>query len=271
VVFSLAEGVEPVPETRPSRITSSDVPATGFFSLRHRPQVPLLAAIPAGRERRDGGLLQSRHTHAGAYAAVVLAGGYEETGNRGRFRVHAGDVLFHDAFDAHLNRFDPHGATILNLALTGTANGLRAGRVSDADAIVRTAERDPQVAVHVLEAQLREIHPVVDDWPDLLATEIVRDPSCRLDRWADAHDIVPETLSRGFARVYGTTPATFRAEARARRAFRQIVNTGTSLVEISSVVGFADQAHMTRAVRILTGATPTYWRSTSNSFKTLPA
>jgi AraC-like DNA-binding protein len=216
-------------------------------------------------------LLQSRHTHAGAYAAVVLAGGYEETGNWGRFRVNAGDVLFHDAFDAHLNRFEARGATILNLALTGHASGFRAGRVYDADAVARTAERDPQVAVYILTAQLREIRPVVHDWADLLATEIVRDPNCRLDRWADAHGIAAETVSRGFARAYGITPATFRAEIRARRALKQIVHSMTSLVEIASVLGFADQAHMTRAVRVLTGATPSHWRSRSSSFKTQPA
>jgi AraC-like DNA-binding protein len=239
--------------------------------LRHPSQGPLLVSVPARHERRDGGLLQSRHTHAGAYAAVVLAGGYEETGNWGRFRVHAGDVLFHDAFDAHLNRFQARGATILNLALTGHASGFRAGRVYDADAVARAAESDPELAVHVLAAQLREMRPVVDDWADLLATDIVRHPNCRLDRWAEAHGIAPETISRGFGRAYGITPASFRAEIRARRAFRQIVHTMTSLVEIASLLGFADQAHMTRAVRALTGATPSHWRSRSNWFKTLPA
>ena len=239
--------------------------------MRQRSRVPLLVSVPARHERRDGGLLQSRHTHAGAYAAVVLAGGYEETGNWGRFRVHAGDVLFHDAFDAHLNRFEARGATILNLALTGDASGFRAARVYDADAVARTAERDPQVAVYVLTAQLREMRPVIDDWADLLATEIVRDPNCRLDRWAEAHGIAPETISRGFARAYGIAPATFRAEIRARRALKQIVHSMTSLVEIASVLGFADQAHMTRAVRVLTGATPSHWRSRSSSFKTQPA
>jgi len=238
--------------------------------LRDRTQGPLLVAVPAHRERRDGGLLQCRHTHAGAYAAVVLAGGYEETGNWGRFRVQAGDVLFHDAFDSHLNRFEPRGATILNLALTGQVHGLRAGRVFDADAVARTAERDPLVAVSVLQEQLSEVRPVLDDWADLLANEIVRDPSCRLDRWADTYGITPETVSRGFTRIYGISPATFRAEIRARKAFRQIVQTAESMVEIASVIGFSDQAHMTRAVRALTGATPTHWRLRSNSFKTLP-
>jgi transcriptional regulator GlxA family with amidase domain len=180
-------------------------------------------------------------------------------------------VLFHDAFDAHLNRFAARGATILNLALNGPVNGVRAGRVHDADAVARAAERDPQEAVYVLMTQMGEKRPVIDDWADLLADEILRDPNCRLDRWAEAHRIAPETLSRGFARAYGISPAAFRAEIRARRAFRHIVHSMTSLVEIASALEFADQAHMTRAVRALTGATPSHWRSTSNSFKTLPA
>ena len=79
-----------------------------------------------------------------------------------------------------------------------------------------------------------------------------------------------QTVSRGFTRIYGISPATFRAEIRARKAFRQIVQTAESMVEIASVIGFSDQAHMTRAVRALTGATPTHWRLRSNSFKTLP-
>jgi hypothetical protein len=35
----------------------------------------------------------------------------------------------------------------------------------------------------------------------------------------------------------------------------------------NAAAGFADQAHMSRAIRVLTGATPGNWRR-SNSFKT---
>jgi transcriptional regulator GlxA family with amidase domain len=59
------------------------------------------------------------------------------------------------------------------------------------------------------------------------------------------------------------TAARFRVEARARRALREIMCTETPLVDIATAEGFADHAHMTRAVRALTGATPTHWRSKS--------
>jgi AraC-like DNA-binding protein len=231
--------------------------------------MPSFAAVRPGRELRVGRAFLPRHVHAAAYAAVVLAGSYEECGNHGRFRVRAGDVLLHEAFDAHLDRISPQGATILNLELPIVPMAFAAGRVSDVDAIARAAERDSLAAVAMLLAQLRTISPLVEDWPDVLAKEIVRDQSCRLDRWSQGHGLAPETISRGFGRVFGTTAASFRAEARARRAFEQIVRTNAPLVDIAANSGFADQAHMTRAVRALTGAPANSWRSRSISFKSI--
>src|ERR1700677_569690 len=56
-----------------------------------------------------------RHVHFEPYVALVLSGGYEEAGDNGRFKVSAGNVVFHDSFEAHLNRFYAQGATVLNL------------------------------------------------------------------------------------------------------------------------------------------------------------
>jgi AraC-like DNA-binding protein len=225
--------------------------------------MPSIAAVRPGREHRDGNSFLSRHCHDAAYAAVVLAGAYEECGNRGRFRVGAGDVLLHNAFDAHLDRFAPQGATILNLALPEIPVAFAAGRVSDADAIARIAECDSLAAVHILFTQIRGMSPATDDWPDVLAREIASDQNCRLDQWSQAHGIVPETVSRGFNDVFGTTAAGFRAEERARRAFKKIVGSRTPLADIAVLTGFSDQAHMTRGIRALTGAPPTSWRSKS--------
>ncbi|MGA3156351.1 MAG: AraC family transcriptional regulator [Steroidobacteraceae bacterium] len=182
--------------------------------------------------------------------------------------MRAGDVLLHEPFDAHANRFDTRGAIIVNLALALPGISYRAGRVEDVDAIARAAEQTPEAAAQVLQTQLSEIAPLVDDWPDLLAEDLLRDPDRRLDQWADLHGIAPETVSRGFGRIYGTSAARFRAEIRVRRALREITGTRAPLVEIAMQSGHSDQAHMTRAIRALTGAPPSYWRSRSISFKT---
>ena len=103
------------------------------------------ASIAEGRERRAAGSAVPRHRHDQAYAAIVLRGGYEESGSSGRYRVGPGDVLFHDRFDAHLDRFGAAGAEIFNLALT-TRPVARAGRVRDADALVHLALTDARAA-----------------------------------------------------------------------------------------------------------------------------
>ena len=75
------------------------------------------------------------------------------------------------------------------------------------------------------------------------------------------------TLSRGFRTIFATSPAAFRAESRAQSALALMAAGGSSLAEIAAVAGFADQSHMTRAVRALTGQPPGDWLR-SNRFKT---
>jgi AraC-like DNA-binding protein len=210
----------------------------------------------------------ARHRHDRAYAALVLSGTYEECGSRGRFRVGPGDVLLHSAFDAHLDRFHNRGAQILNLVLaSAVAADFSVGRVADPDTIARVAERDPIEAGIRLRAQVCESDAAPQDWPDVLAADLLRDPGCRLELWARHHGLAAETISRGFGRLFGVTPASFRVEARARRALALITGSDLPLACIAAAAGFADQAHMSRAMRALTGSPPSGWRR-SNSFKT---
>lgn len=223
------------------------------------------AGIAEGRERWEAHYRIPRHRHDRAYVAVVLSGGYEECGSRGRFHVGPGDVLLHAPFDAHLNRFPRRGAHLLNLAIG--VPGFALGRVSDPDAIARAAERDPAEARASLRVQLKQAQPAAQDWPDLLARDLIADPGCRLDAWAERHGLAAETVSRGFSRVFGVAPATFRQEARAQRAFTLILSGKAPLAAVAATAGFADQAHMCRGVRALTGRPPSAWR-TSIPFKT---
>lgn len=211
-----------------------------------------------GRERCASGAL-ARHRHRFGYICVVLKGSFLEAGDAGRFRVSAGDVLVHRPFEAHLDHFAPAGAEVLNLPLPEELNG--AGRFSarDVDAVARIAERDvaqaARAAVTGWTAAAGEA-----DWPDLLARDLRQRRRLCLAGWAAAHGLAPETLSRGFRNAYGTTPARFRAELRARRAWERVSGSDRLLVDVALEEGFADQAHMTRAVSGLTGAPPTSWR-----------
>lgn len=210
-----------------------------------------------------------RHVHAEPYAALVLSGGYEEAGDYGRFKVDPGDVVLHDLFEAHLNRFSERGAIVLNLRLTrGRCYSAGIGSVSDPDWVARVAERSRTVAVDLLLSMLARRMPKVSDWPDELAVKLTQCPSLMLSEWGKENGLAPWTISRGFSQVFGVTPEAFRARVRAQRALKYIRGSQMPLSIIAAELGFADQAHMTRSVKQLTGVAPQAWRSAANEFKT---
>ncbi len=214
-----------------------------------------------------------RHIHDEAYAAVVLDGGYEEAGERGRWRVRAGDVLLHGRFSGHWNH-RPGKALVLNLPLAGAPDLPPMARIADPDLLARLAERDPVEAAEALLETLRPGEAGLADAPDQLAQVLSGDEAPAVEAWARDQGVSRETAFRWFRDAYGVGPARFRVEARARRAWRSIVEGETSLADIAAEAGFADQAHMSRDVKDLTGRSPGAWRAQvrlQHSFKTRAA
>ncbi|MEW5686757.1 MAG: AraC family transcriptional regulator [Pseudomonadota bacterium] len=207
----------------------------------------------------------ARHRHAEAYVAVVLSGAYEEAGDPGRRRVEAGDVVIHRPWEAHLNR-TPARAEVLNLPIE--AAGLAAfGRVDDLDRLVTIAQRDLTAARSMLLEAFRPRPPTLADWPDALAATLTADGPVSLAGQAERLGVSREYLSRGFRRMFGITPQRFAWETRCRAALQAVRATDEPLADLAAGHGFADQAHMTRAIRDFSGRTPGAWRR-SNPFKT---
>ena len=220
-----------------------------------------------GRERLAAGSVKRRHRHERGYVAVVLAGSYVEAGDEGRRRLGPGDALVHRDFDGHLDLIGRDGADVLNLPLPAFRSPLIGVRVADPDAVARIAEADPAFASALLDSAV-EIPALQDDWPDLLASALRGQSDVRIAAWAAAMRLAPATVSRGFRAVFGLSPARYRAEMRARRAFAELTAGDLPLAELALASGFADQAHLSRAIADLTGAPPSAWRRTSNPFKT---
>ncbi len=216
--------------------------------------------IPAAVEAIPALARLPRHRHAGAYVAVVVDGGYEESGDAGRFTLAPGDALTHRAYEAHRDTIGRCGTKVLNLPICAGIGPQAHWRVPDPDALVAAAARDlSEAAALFLEAAV----PAPDgdrDLPDLLARELGSLSALRLDRWAAAHRLRPETATRLFVKAYGVTPHRYRAEARARRAIEEIRTTMRPLSHIAADLGFSDQPHMTRAVKALSGRSPGRWR-----------
>src|SRR5207237_9424371 len=139
-----------------------------------------LRQVHRGLEALAPGAHVARHRHEGAYAAIVLAGGYEEAGDGGRWRVGAGDVLIHAGFAAHQDRVDARGCRLLNLPLSGRPPVDGGFAIADPDVIVRLAEADVSTASAALFAQPRRPVPAQTDWPDLLAARLDRLEPLRL-------------------------------------------------------------------------------------------
>jgi AraC-like DNA-binding protein len=205
-----------------------------------------------------------RHRHLRAYATVVLAGCFEESGYSGRIRATAGDVLIHAALDCHANQMVSAGLKLIRLDWLDTSGMGGLYHLDDVDELARTAEKDVTAATHLLKRALRErCLPSLgqkNDWPDRLLADLAKNVSTEIGVWAEVNGLARETVSRGFAAAYGIAPSIVRAELRARSAWLRITRGSDGLCRIAAETGFADQAHMTRWIHRMTGAPPAAWR-----------
>ena len=205
-----------------------------------------------------------RHRHLHAYATVVLAGCFEESGYNGRIRATAGDVLIHPALDCHGNQMVSAGVKLIRFDWPEDAGIGGLYHLDEVDEVAHTAERDLTEAIHLLNCALqrrgRRSPGQKDDWPDRLLNDLANDAATEIGEWAETHGLARESVSRGFTAAYGVPPSVLRAELRARSAWLRITRGSDSLCRIAAESGFADQAHMTRWVHRITGAPPAAWR-----------
>jgi AraC-like DNA-binding protein len=215
----------------------------------------------SARPTRLGTADIERHYHPLPYATFVLEGGYEEAGDQGRLKVTTGDLLLHPAFSAHRDLVGRSRTYVLDVPLPFDGRTWPAlARVADADLLIALASRDIRDARALIVDSLVAVALERDDPADRLADALTGEPSLAIGKWAEFNGYSREWLSRRFRRFYGVDSALYRSEARTRRAWAMIVGTGEPLAQIAADCGFADQAHMTRAVGHLTGRTPQSWR-----------
>jgi AraC family transcriptional regulator len=77
---------------------------------------------------------------------------------------------------------------------------------------------------------------------------------CALVERSEAH------FSRSFKGTFGYSPHAFVVRRRVELAAKHMLQTDMSLSDIALGCGFADQAHMCKQFRVVTGQTPAAWR-----------
>jgi AraC-like DNA-binding protein len=228
-------------------------------------------SIKPGIELMHSSFSLPRHRHLRPYATVVLNGTFDESGYTGRIRAAAGDVLIHPALDCHENVMVSAGVKLIRLEWSDRSGLGGFYHLDDVDMLARVAEKNPEDAAILLENLLRQKSSPspsqANDWPDQLASALADDRSLEIGTWAEENGLAAATVSRGFQATYGIAPATYRAELRARNAWLGVTRRGEDLATIALDTGFSDQAHMTRWIHRITGATPASWRRRSQSQK----
>src|SRR5262249_51935909 len=146
-------------------------------------------------------------------------------------------------------------------------------RLDGIDELARTAEKDAIQATLLLKRALEEKRLQSPgrrkDWPDLLLDDMAQGMTTDMGRWAEENGLSRETVSRGFVAAYGVPPSVLRAELRTRAAWLRITRSSECLCRIAAETGFADQPHMTRWIRRITGATPAAWRRDASIMRIL--
>jgi AraC-like DNA-binding protein len=158
-------------------------------------------------------------------------------------------VVIHAAGEAHADWFGDRPSDLIDFAVPGS---ISAGVYScgDADAVARSVLEGTPVFADIVPAAAEE------DWPDLLASALRSDPAISISGWAAEQGLQPESVSRGFVRAYGVTPAQYRLGVRIKGAVASLTRGTAPLAAVAFANGFADQPHMTRAVKAAIGTTP---------------
>jgi len=175
----------------------------------------------------------ARHRHTEGYAALVLAGGYVEAGDSGRIRVRPGQVVVHNAHEAHQNEFSSVSSQVLNITLVDELDVVT-GVVKDPDVIARLAERDMFGAAAMLRDAIRPLDAQFADWPDQLAAALASTAEVSIQDWANGMGLKPQSISRGFRRVYGVSPKRYRLEQRTLRAIRRLQTWRGTLTSLAA-------------------------------------
>jgi AraC family transcriptional regulator len=227
------------------------------------------------------------HTHQWPYFTFVLRGGYAENCQGMTSEFAEGDVVLHEAGEAHADRMHADDCHLLNLEFTQCwldrigACGARldSGFIANGGYFLQLGKRlhrelwsEERISALCIEGLALELIGEIAHrksctagnagWLER-AIEYLRasfKESPTLQEVADAAGVHPVHLAREFRRKQGQTVGEYIRTLRVEWVCHELGRSEQPIVEIAVKAGFADHSHMTRVFRAHTGLTPTEFR-----------
>jgi AraC family transcriptional regulator len=266
-------------------------PASYFGGLLLRQvTTPGVTASHVSYERRTC----PTHSHRHAFVALVTAGRYSERWGTRSFALEASGVAHHPAGITHADDISADGTYVFVVE----AHGDFAEALSDREVACREGDPSaprrlgPEAAgrLATLLAAMRRNAPLEPLVTESLAAEafamgaapprLPRGPAWVtrvlnmldgvVDRPLSLREVAREVglhpvyLSRAFRASTGVGLAEARRRARVGRAIGFLM-AGRPAAEVAVECGFADQSHLSKAVRRVSGTTPALWREVGRS------
>jgi len=236
--------------------------------------------------RHPQGMELGLHEHEHACVNFVLQGCYREdiAGRRGAFEP--GTSTYKPASEPHSNSFRDTGARCLLVELRderlvsheldlSRVTSTRAPSASRAALAIWHELADPdacsrisvdELGLELYEAVLARRDPPRDMSPRVRqATETLHDDPrlpWTLSGLATHVGLHPSHLARAFRTAHGCTIGAYLQRLRLDEVARALALGESSIADLASEFGFADQSHCTRAFRRWLGTTPAAFRRT---------
>jgi AraC family transcriptional regulator len=228
-----------------------------------------------------------RHDHEDPTIVVAISGGWDERVDNRSFICRPGSFIVKPAGAKHANvyGFDSTRSIVIQLTITRTAASESAKKVFCAPAhfespklarrlvpfLWNAAEHsDLEVEEHVClllsliasEKTPGRRAPALVSQLKRIRDELMDEPSSGVDLTTLGRrcGMTPSAFTHAFRSEFACTPSSLIRRRRVEKAAFLLRTSSHSLSQIAANTGFADQSHLTRELKRLTGATPARYR-----------
>ena len=239
----------------------------GAFLGEVREQYVARAAVLT-RLRHTVGRRLPRHVHGAPYLSLLIRGGYREETARGTLEYDPLTLVFHPEETSHRDEIGPEGGTFFMIELSdmssndpvsvqGPESSLAALRLYQQLSMGALDELSVDSALPLLVT-----HHVDGPRPPWLARVVDRlhdefNESFAVSALAEDAGVHTVHLARVFRKYMGSTIGEYVTRLRVTWVAKQLtLQENVCLSELASAAGFADQSHMTRVFKLLTGCPP---------------